>query len=154
MVTFDGNPSNLSCPLPRNVGEMHARVSYRHFELVEIDQVFGLPLDEKLRAATIDWWIERYGARPTAEERAEWMKIPSQDAPQAELPPADEAEGAPAAAESSKPEQAPAQPGAASSSSEGAPPNAAAAAPAVASEPAAARPAKEPPPGRGRRAGG
>lgn len=81
MVLFDGNPSNLSNPLPRNVGELHARVSHRHFKLVECDPVLGLPLDEKLRAATIDWWIERYGARPTEEERAEWMKLPPEGEP-------------------------------------------------------------------------
>jgi len=75
-VHCDGNPENLSQPMPRARAALVARVAPRLWHVVDID-AHGLPIDPELRERFIAWLASRYSVQVPDELRA---------APTAEMP--------------------------------------------------------------------
>lgn len=68
-VHCDGNPENLSQPMPRARATLVARVAPRMWEVVEID-AHALPIDPELRERFIAWLADRYSVQVPVELRA------------------------------------------------------------------------------------
>jgi len=103
-VFCDGNPLNLSQPIPRTLANLIVRPSPLLWELVEIDQ-HGLPLDREMRAILCDWFRTKYHSvipeglleppaavqpvAPPQNDVADPASAPADPAEPPDLPPAD-----------------------------------------------------------------